>query len=115
MKNLLLTLSICLFTIACYAQKKERNALQYPDLAINDLIPLDSIFFDGFSYANTFYDQAYFNMQSELKFNAIMIKNLTNNTSTLYSGYSPYTDVYFEKYNEIFQPIFVIIVLEQLS
>jgi len=96
-----------IFAISCSAQKQAPNALQYPYLVVNDLVAIDSTFFNGFGFAKQFYSQQVHKVQfvDNMKFTKLLGIIMTEHGSNVYKNYSPYKDVFVENYKEVFEKI----------
>lgn len=85
-------------------QKKNSNALIFPNLVISDVVPLDADYFNGYGYASSFYSQAVIKtkLSKKLNLSALMVKKMTNHGFTVYEDFSPYKNAYLDRYDELF-------------
>lgn len=106
MKNSIFIL-VFMLAMSCSAQKQVSNALQYPALVVNDLVAIDSTFFNGFGFAKQFYNQQVYKVQivDNMKFIKFLVQKMTKSDVSIYKNYSPYKDVFVEKYNEVYEKI----------
>jgi hypothetical protein len=98
---------LLLFSTGLRAQKKAPNALLYPNVVISDVIPLDSTYYIGFGFARKFHMQSFnrINYKEGLSLNTLLVEKITHPATIVYENFSPYNDVYFNKYDEIFSRI----------
>ncbi|MDF1551266.1 MAG: hypothetical protein P1P88_25825 [Bacteroidales bacterium] len=107
MKSTFCLIFSLIFTLVVLAQKKSGNALLYPKLVISDVVAIDSTYFFGFGYAKDFNKQAIneINYVNNVNLAEMLVKKMTLPGTDIYENYSPYKDVYFGKYKEIFVKI----------
>ncbi len=86
------------------AQKRVHNSLLFTDLVVSDVIAIDTSYFTGFSYAKEFYRQNIekIAISEKLNLKSLLVKKMMDLSFPVYLDYSPYADVYFEKYEQIF-------------
>lgn len=105
MKRSFCLLFSLMFALVILAQKRSENALMFPDLVINDVVAIDTTYFNGIDYAKAFNNQSinYIQFVNNFRFAALLVKKMMQSETNIYQNYSPYRDVYFEKYDQIFK------------
>ncbi len=104
LKFLHLALVFLLFTTTFAQKKKNNNSLVFPYLVLNEVVALDTSYFNGYSYAKEFYSQSYRKavLTDNFDLHSLLIKKMTNPDFTVYEDYSPYKGTYLERYDELF-------------
>lgn len=105
-KKILLVLVIVGLSCTTYSQKKTKNALLFPQLIVNDIVPLDANYFTGFNYTKQFNSQSIINLlfKENVNLKQLIIDKLLDSTYIVYDDFSPYENVYFDNYQEVFKP-----------
>ena len=106
-----------LFTGLFAQKKKNNNSLLFPDLIVSEVVALDTGYFTGYSYAKKFYGQILqkVNLTDKFDLSTLLVKKMTNQGFLIYQDYSPYKDIYLERYDEVFVKADIAKVLRDLG